>query len=269
MELRMDFHIVVNHEKKEISAKEFKNGTINFYSLKSIYDKPNQDGLCLISYNDILKVILVADGMGGHSGANKVAQVIFDSFKKLFSKDKDESHKDLRSLILDSFELADKNVKDLKIGAGSTLTAIEIQEDYARFYNCGDSSSYLFGARGKMKFKTLEHSPLGFGKESGLIEDSDNEDNIPVEGNIVSNGIGFHDMWVEVSAIVEHTQNDIFLSSSDGMTKNYKLDDLIEIVTGGQFEERTKKLFETALNNQERFLSDDNTVVVFKRNSAK
>jgi serine/threonine protein phosphatase PrpC len=265
--MELDFHIVTNNEDTELHPIQFTNGNGEYYSIKSLYEKPNQDGLCLISIKDKLRLILVADGMGGHSGASKVAGVIFDSFKKVFSKAKDANPKDLRALVLDSFELADQNVKDLKVGAGSTLTAIEVQDDFARFYNCGDSSSYLFGGRGKLKFKTLEHSPLGFGKESGLIEDSDNEDNIPVEGNIVSNGIGFDSMWVEVSVKVPHSHNDIILSSSDGMTKNYTLNDLTQLTTEGNFDERGKRLLENTMQKKDIFLQDDNTVVMFKINS--
>lgn len=261
--MNIEFHFYFRENFEKINDLEVKNGVAHFFTLKSTKDKPNQDGLGLIKIDNKVKVLFVADGMGGHSGGDRAVETICQTFKKCFTEEKIKKADSYRSLIVDCIEKANQNVKDLKIGAGSTLTVAEIGDKYVQFYNCGDSTAFLLGSRGKFKYKTIEHSPVGYGKEAGIIVEGQEEAH-GLEDNILSNGIGFEPMRIEISEKVECAPNDLVLLMTDGVHKNFKNDEIIETATEGAYEGRAKKYFEQICHNRETHLDDDNTMILFK-----
>ncbi len=241
--------------KKEHS---FSNGHAFFYSIKSVFQKPNQDCLGFFQIDEKCQIALVSDGMGGHSSGEKASKLTYECFEKALKKASSKTN--FRELILDSIEEADQRIKEMKIGAGATIVAFLIEQDKVQFFNCGDSTGALYGSRGKLKYKTIEHSPIGFGIESGLIT----EDQSLLEDNIVSNGLGFQPMHTEVSQKIELSDGDIVLITSDGFSKFMSFESLSEVVSTGLFESRVESLYQKLMEQKEEKLIDDNTLFLFK-----
>lgn len=68
----------------------------------------------------------------------------------------------LREAILDGIEQANQIVMDLCSGCGTTIAAVEITNQDVRPYHIGDSEILVTGQRGKIKFQSISHSPVGY-----------------------------------------------------------------------------------------------------------
>ena len=112
--------------------------------------------------------------------------------------DNAERGEDLRPRILDAFELANQNVLDLRIGAGTTLVVVEISDRVVRTYHAGDSIAVLVGQRGQLKIDTIPHSPVGYGVASGML--GEEESMVHEDRSLISNCVGSPDMHLDVGA---------------------------------------------------------------------
>jgi serine/threonine protein phosphatase PrpC len=248
-------------EENYFEKIDLKEGELHIFSHKSVRDKPNQDCLGYFFKEGDYKVLIVSDGMGGHQGGEKASRIVCEALGELLAKSKTTN---LREVFLDAIELADSRVKDLRVGAGATLTGAIIQNGYAQFFNCGDSASLLMGSRGKLKYRNIEHSPLGYGLESGLIPDESSEEVDLVEDNIVSNGIGFQTVRIELSQRVEVSEGDLIALMSDGVSGHFTTDEIVKLVTSGAFEERVSDYVARADLEPTKYYSDDNSLILFK-----
>ena len=242
---------------RELIEKKFGNAILHYFSLQSIFDGVNQDGIILLADDDKIYTAFVIDGMGGHQSGEMATAKVLESCEKHLTK---LNIQDQRLAILDILEHAGHEIKELKVGAGATITAVELGNDYVRFYNAGDAFGLLVGARGKLKFKTIEHSPLGFGIEAGIVERHDDK----IDSNEVSNGLGFEPLRIEISEKVQLKNNDLICLGSDGILNSFKISELIETITEGEFDGRMSNLLMTLIKHQDKFLQDDTTLLLIK-----
>ena len=262
MSLDIQFH---NEEMEAPKALNFLNGVLYVYTNPSGWDKPMEDAVITVAKDDTLIAAFVCDGMGGHAGADKAVKAVYESVKTVFSKK--TASNNLRENMMDAIELADSNVKELKIGAGSTIAAFEIGESYARSYHAGDSICYFIGPRGKIKYMSMEHSPRGHALESGLVHEKNVDKHI--EDNIVSNGLGFDPMTLEVSQKLELSNQDLLFLSSDNIAKLFSSEQIVEFITSGEFEKRADNIHQELLKRIEETKNDDTSMALFKFNQTK
>lgn len=253
----MKIEFLTKSNEKNLIHNELENAFIDYFSIESIHNVTNQDGIVVIKNSEKLKCVIVIDGMGGHLGGEKATEIIVETCQERITRFEND---DLRLVLLDVLELADQKIKDLKIGAGATVTALEIGQDFVRFYNAGDAFGLLVGARGKFKFKTIEHSPLGFGIEAGIVERNDDT----IESHTVSNGLGLEPMRIEISQKMEVKNNDLVLLSSDGILNSFTVDELIHDIVEGDFNNRMERLLTKITGNADHFLKDDTTIALIK-----
>lgn len=244
-------------ESQTVFHAKFENAICQYFSLQSYYKDQNQDGIILICDDHKIYSAFVVDGMGGHQGGEIATSKVITACEQFIDQ---LNPNDQRLMIFDIIEFADKEIKDLKLGAGATITAIEIGPDFLRFYNAGDAFGLLVGPRGKLKYKTIEHSPLGFGIEAGIVERNDEQ----IDSHIVSNGLGLMPMRIEVSQKIPLKGNDLICLGSDGILNNFKIDDVIDFMVEGEFEARMEKLLGTLTQASETYLQDDTTLLLFK-----
>ena len=124
------------------------------------------------------------------------------------------------------------------------------------------------GARGKIKYFTVAHSPVGYGMEAGLIEPDDaltHEDR-----HLVNNVIGAQRMSMDVSTQLDMNMNDIVLLASDGLYDNLTEEEIIESLTRGSLIERMNSLVAkchkrmTSLEEGKPCNPDDLTIILFR-----
>jgi serine/threonine protein phosphatase PrpC len=128
----------------------------------------NEDAAAIVGLSDDRSVLVLADGFGGHPAGAQAAELSVRTIER-FARDhaSDENH--LRSAIVDGFEAANEAVRALGVGAATTLAVVDIHGRRVRSYHVGDSAMLVVGQRGRIKMRSVSHSPVGYAVESGLI----------------------------------------------------------------------------------------------------
>ena len=177
----------------------------------------NEDAAALIPLDEGSAVLAVADGLGSTPLADQAASLAVRSLVEALQPAERERSV-LRTAILNGIERASQAVARLGTGSATTLTVAEIQEDVVRSYHVGDSLLVLVGQRGRIKFQSVSHSPVGFAFESGLLDEREamhHEDR-----HLVSNVLGARDMRIEMGPLLHLAAHDTLLLASDGLSDN-------------------------------------------------
>jgi serine/threonine protein phosphatase PrpC len=117
------------------------------------------------------------------------------------------------------------------VGAATTLVVVEVRGDVARAYHAGDSGALLVGQRGRVRFETIPHSPVGYGVAAGMLEPSETHHHD--ERHLLSNCVGSREMRVEIGAPVTMAARDTLLLATDGVLENIERRDLIDQIRIG------------------------------------
>jgi serine/threonine protein phosphatase PrpC len=193
-------------------------------------DGPNEDAAAVISLGAEAGVAVVSDGAGGHpSGAKAAAlavRAVCDSVLAL-----GEDLEGLRGAIINGFESGDGAIAALGTGAAATLAVVEVQGDSMRAYHAGDSMVLVTGQRGRIKWLTIPHSPVGYAVEAGLLDRGEALHHEDL--HLVSNLLGTQDMRIELGATVKLAPRDTVVLASDGLSDNVHLDEIVERVRKG------------------------------------
>jgi serine/threonine protein phosphatase PrpC len=100
-----------------------------------------------------------------------------------------------------------------------------------RSYHVGDSLIMLVGQRGKLKFQSVSHSPVGYAVEAGLMDETEAIHH--EERNVVSNIIGTPDMRIDVGPAIKLAPKDTLLLASDGLPDNLYVDEIVSRIKAG------------------------------------
>lgn len=190
---------------------------------------PNEDSAALWNVSEDSVVIALADGIGGAPSGARASRLAIEAITAAL--DGAVRGEDLRPRILDAFELANQNVLDLRIGAGTTLVVVEITDGVLRTYYAGDSIALLVGQRGQLKVDTIPHSPVGYGVASGLLDEE--ESMVHEDRSLISNCVGSIEMHLDVGAPVPMAMRDTLLVASDGVVDNVHRSDLVDLIRVG------------------------------------
>jgi serine/threonine protein phosphatase PrpC len=243
-------------------------GEVGVFSSRSpVRGTPNEDSAGVIATARDCGVLAVADGLGGAPAGQHASAVAVTCLVEAVRHAMREGH-DARWGILNGFETANEKVLGLGVGAATTLTVAEISGRAVRAYHVGDSFVFVTGQRGKMKLQTIPHSPVGYGVESGLLDEKDAMHHD--ERHVISNAIGTSDMRIDVGLPVALARRDTLLLASDGLSDNLHRDEIVATVRKGPLRETTRQLARRALvrmeggREGEPSKPDDLTFVVFR-----
>ena len=217
-------------------------GNAAFFTRKAPYkqndiEDPNQDSVAVIAIDDNAVVLAVADGMGGAPSGDVASRVAIQS---LVDSLQDLDGNDLRDVVLNGIEKANKAILRLENGAATTLAVVEVIGNRLRSYHIGDSGIVVTGQRGRLRLQTTAHSPTGYAVEAGLIEEA--EALAHTDRNVVSNVVGSHDLRIEIGPPIRLSPRDTVIIASDGLFDNMLTSELIEIVRCGDLKENASTL---------------------------
>ncbi|MBW3540064.1 MAG: protein phosphatase 2C domain-containing protein [Planctomycetes bacterium] len=240
---------------------------------------PNEDALLALPFGERSAVLAVADGLGGVRAGERASALVVEALettlKSLAPSDSLASGEpltgngaQLRTAILDAIETANRRVREMALGAASTLAAVEIHEGTVLWYHVGDSTILVTGQRGRVKTQTIPHSPVGYAVESGLL-DADaalHHD----DRHLVSNVIGSADMRIEIGSAVRLKARDTVLLASDGLSDNLLPAEIVDLCRTGSLPTAVERL--TALARQRMNAAepghpskpDDLSVILFR-----
>jgi len=233
-------------------------------------ETPNEDAAAIISVGCDAAVFAVADGCGGLRGGRQASQLAVSTLAEIIqlrSRDPDQ----LRSGILDALELANSKIIDLAIGAATTLAVVSYHAGVIRTVHAGDSMILVIGRNGRVKIRTVAHSPVGFALESGLI---DEETAIyHEERHIVSNVLGDAEMRIELGPSFRLAKHDTVLIASDGLFDNLFDDEISDPIRKGSLGDSLAMIVQTARSRMQTpeagvpHKPDDLTAIAFRKSS--
>ncbi|HUG92855.1 MAG TPA: protein phosphatase 2C domain-containing protein [Planctomycetaceae bacterium] len=230
---------------------------------------PNEDAFAVVPFGGSAAVLIVADGLGGGRGGELASAVTVQALE-LSLIEAVQNGQPLRTAILDGIESANRRVRELALGAASTLAIVEVQDGTARPYHVGDSTILIVGQRGKVKVQTVPHSPVGYAVESGLLDAADamhHEDR-----HVVSNVVGSDDMRIEIGSALSLSPRDTIVLASDGLSDNLHVEEIVELARKGPLPECVRLLASAARDRMQLAVPgrpskpDDLTIVAFRLN---
>lgn len=204
---------------------------------------PNEDSALVIPSGNESVVLAVADGCGGMRGGDQASRLairlLSQSIKRSLGKPRL-----IRNAILDGIERANEAIQSLKIGAACTIAIVEFHRGSIRSYHVGDSMVLVTTSRGRIRYQSLCHSPIGYAVESGLIAAEDamhHEDR-----HLISNYVGSPQMRIEVGPSMRLSKNDSVLVASDGLFDNLSIQEVVRKLRQGKLETCVGKLAKLA-----------------------
>lgn len=201
----------------------------------------NEDSLGLIPCGNNAGVMVVADGLGGLPSGKQASSTAVRQISNNVIKNCGKLSV-LRETILDGIEQANQLILEQGAGAGTTIAAVEVEDQIVRPYHVGDSAILITGQRGRIKHQTISHSPVGYAIEAGLIKPDDamHEE----ERHLVSNTIGDTDMRVEIGPKIKLAPLDTLVVASDGLFDNLHIEEIKDIIRTGPLPSAAAHLFQ-------------------------
>ncbi|MFT7077199.1 MAG: serine/threonine protein phosphatase PrpC [Planctomycetota bacterium] len=211
---------------------------VSWVSARDPLKQVNEDGAVVIDLGDRGLVACAVDGMGGMASGAEAAAITVECVLAAFAGEVESR----RSALVDGFEAANERVaRELK-GAGATAVAVLVDPEFVQTIHAGDAEALVMGQRGKLKFRTVAHSPVGYAIEAGLLDEESAM--VHPERHFVSNGIGLEGMQIQIGPRIELSVKDTIMLCSDGVTDNAFEAEIIDALRRGALEESTKHLFD-------------------------
>jgi serine/threonine protein phosphatase PrpC len=182
-------------------------------------------------------VLAVADGVGGTPGGELAANLAVKTLQKAVAA---AAPDDVRAAILDGFERADEAAHATAGVGRTTLLVAEVQGRSVRTYNTGDSEALVIGRGGRIKLRTLVHSPVGYQVAAGVLDEQEalHHD----ERHMITNMLGAKAMRIDVGPPHELDPKDTLVLGSDGLFDNVTSDELAESLRGSDLTEAAQQL---------------------------
>ncbi|MHC5023497.1 MAG: PP2C family protein-serine/threonine phosphatase [Planctomycetota bacterium] len=227
----------------------------------------NEDAAVLIPVDAERAILAVADGVGGHQAGAVAAERALRALARCVA-DTPPDDGSFRPAIVNGVEAANEAVTQVGQGAATTLAIVEINGDMMRPYHVGDSVILLVGQRGKLKFQSVAHSPVGYAVESGLLDATEAIHH--ADRHIVSNVVGTADMRIDIGPVITMRPRDTLVLGSDGLFDNLHAEEVVEVVRKGSLEAAATRLVELCLDRMTRrepgvpSKPDDLTFVIYR-----
>jgi PPM family protein phosphatase len=207
-------------------------GTVVVVTRHGPHRESNEDGALVVCREDAT-LIAVADGMGGMNAGEVASRITLERVAERFAEA--ESSEALRHAVVDGLEAANAEIVESRLGAGTTFVGLIVENDVARTIHVGDSEAYHLGRRGRLKARTLPHSPVGYELEAGHIDEE--EAMVHAERHLLTNHVGMLGMRIELGAATPCAPFDRFLVGTDGLLDNLMRDEIVErACTNDEFE---------------------------------
>lgn len=224
-------------------------GNVCIYSAKAPdKESPNEDAAAIIPVNSDAVVLVVADGLGGLPAGEAASRLVIKELGKALKR-ASANEIPVRGAILDGIEHANNKILDMKSGSATTLVVAEIQDGRVRTYHAGDSLIMLIGNRGRIKYSAIPHSPTGYARESGLIDESEAMQH--EEKHLISNCIGSTDMRVEIGPTLDLAARDTLVLASDGLSDNLYDGEIVEATRKGPLISAAQRLINESRDHME------------------
>lgn len=221
-------------------ARSLAGGAAVVYTHRSPFKETvNEDSVALIPVDEQSAVLVVADGLGGLPAGAEASQRAVAAVTAAVERTQTQSMA-LRDAVLNGIERANADILAAGSGSATTIAVVEIQGLQIRSYHVGDSLALVSGQRGRLKFQTVPHSPVGYAVEAGLLDEAEAVHH--AQRNIVSNVIGSPEMRIDIGPTITLSACDTLVLASDGLPDNLYISELVECVRAGPLRRAASRL---------------------------
>jgi serine/threonine protein phosphatase PrpC len=265
------FHAPRIYAETDLSQAEpclFAGGqAVVFTSRSPIKETVNEDAMALIPVGERAGVLVIADGLGGLPAGEVAARLAVTTLEEALNRVTSDGMS-MREAILDGIERANADILALGKGCATTVAVVELQERMIRSYHVGDSLIMLVGQRGKLKFQSVSHSPVGYAVEAGLMDEAEAVHH--EERNVVSNVLGTSEMRIDIGPAIELAPRDTLLLASDGLPDNLYMDEITARMKAGPLPIAAETLIRDCRERMENPLQnrpshpDDLSVILYR-----
>ena len=226
----------------------------------------NQDR-CEIFEHGNIKVLVLADGMGGHPKGEVAAQLLVDTSYHMLNRS-DPADFNAERYIREVLAISHQQIfrygrkKKPPIYPRTTAVLVVIHDDMMTWSHMGDSRIYLF-RHGRAQIRTMDHTRAEQLRLSGAIEDSDRQ-SISAGRSGVSRCLGgkrrLHE--IDITPPIRLQPDDIIMLCSDGVWSQLKEHNLESIMLDDSqtLAERLTNLVQAAVDSRHPY-SDNATAV--------
>jgi serine/threonine protein phosphatase PrpC len=229
-------------------------------------ETPNEDAAALIPGDASSAVVAVADGLGGLPSGSLASALALQQLAYSVSGQAGDAQ---REAVLTGIETANAQVMARGQGGGTTIAVVSIDNDTVRAFHAGDSMILVCGQRGKLKYQSVPHSPVGYAEASGMLDED--AAMFHEQRHIVSNMVGMSDMRLEIGPVVNLALRDTVVVGSDGLFDNLYLGEIIDLVRKGPLDLAGRRLLRatrermTFADDNRPHKPDDLSFILFRR----
>ncbi|HUG69746.1 MAG TPA: protein phosphatase 2C domain-containing protein [Pirellulaceae bacterium] len=222
------------------------------------------------------KLMVVADGMGGHEAGERASQLAVDSvvtyvlntmqwFFRFDAENDQEVREELCASLLHCQKMLVDEVESLpqRGGMGTTLTMAYLLWPRLYLVHVGDSRCYLLRG-GELRQITRDHTLAQLSKEASGETDADEDEDPRASGS--------NSLWNVINASDDHLSPEIYtaelqlgdalLLCTDGLYKHVRRQRLAEVLQSGQ---SSQQICQTLIDEANGDGGSDNITVVVAR----
>jgi protein phosphatase len=229
-------------------------------------ESANQDAAALIPGAADNGVLAVADGLGGLPAGDQASALALQCLDTRVAGQHADTQ---REAVLTGLEEANAAILASTQGSATTIAVAAIEGDRVRTYHAGDSMIVVCGQRGKLKYQTVPHSPVGYAEAAGMLDEDGAM--FHTERHLVSNVVGTPKMRVEISPLLRLAPRDTVVIASDGLFDNLYVWEIIELVRIGPLDAAAGRLHAGCLDrmlhavDEHPHKPDDLTFILYRR----
>lgn len=204
------------------------------------------------------RLLIVADGMGGHRGGATASRLAGETIKSLYLDSPNDIPNALRTAVSQANAriFAESQTNPELRGMGTTTSALAVRNNRAWFAHVGDSRIYLVRS-GDIQQLTDDHSLVATMVREGLLTPQEAETH--PRRNVLHRSMGVaEDVEIDIRGPIEIREDDVFILCSDGLHGLVKLEEMKE-VAALPIEKAADEYLRRAL---ERGAPDNVTVIV-------
>ena len=203
----------------------------------------NEDAVGVFEWEGETGVLVVADGLGGLPRGGDASQQMVESL----------SHPKIKESVdpvVACLEMVNESLVSGHRGSGTTVSVVTIEHREFRSYHVGDSATMVIGRRGRIKFQTTPHSPVGIAEANGQFDEE--AAMIHPNRHVVNNIIGMPDMWIDIGKPVQLADLDTVILASDGLWDNLYRGEVAGLVGNRSLMECANGIFRMAIDRMKR-----------------
>lgn len=211
---------------------------MQFYSISDRgKQRFNNEDCCVSMQIGLYTVLILADGMGGHSGgeiaSSKAIEAVLAVLKERLCRPLIPAQ--IFSILSSALECANENIYTLAKsdasldGMGTTIDICVIYDFSAYIAHIGDSRVYHITPGGEINRLTKDHSLMEYMIEKGELTPEQAQHH--PQKNVITRALGTSMQTEEDNVIVKLSEGDRLLLCSDGLTNMLDEKDIFDVIT--------------------------------------